>query len=104
MNVEKKRVRAKEQGVSHLSTGFIFSISSEELGRDFRNRGFVVTGRSGGRRLGRTASGQLRRGHVFIEVSVLIVHFLFQLAPPCVGTGVLRLLVLGLDRASMQSR
>lgn len=96
-----KTARVKVQGVSHLSSVFSLSISSEELRRDFRNRGFVVTVRGGGRgsrrrgRLGSRASGQLWRGHVLIEVSVLIVHLLFHLAPPCAGTGVQRLWVLG---------
>lgn len=94
---------------NHLRRGFSFSVIREEFRRDFRNRGFVVAGRSGGRgsrrrgRLGGIASGQLWRGHVLIEVSILIVCFLFQLAPPCGRTGVLRLLVLVLDQASMQA-
>ncbi len=101
--------RGKEaESVSHLSSIFSFSISSEELRGDLRNRSSVVPARGGGRgcrrgRLGRMASGQLGRGHVLIEVRILIVHLLFQLAPPCAGTGVQRLRVLGLDRASMQA-
>lgn len=102
-------MRVKVQGVSHLSRAFSFTVSSEELRRDFRNGGFVVTVRGGGGgsgrrgRLGRTARGQLGRGHVIIELGILIVHLLFQLAPPCARTGVQHLRVLGLDRASMQA-
>lgn len=105
---EEKHCGVKVQGVSHLSRAFRFSISSEELRGDFRNRGFVVTVRGGGGggsgrrgRLGRTASGQLGRGHVIIELGILIVHLLFQLALD--WTGVQHLWVLGLDRASMQA-
>lgn len=96
------------QGVSHLSGIFSFSIRSQELRRHFRNGGFVVTVRGGGRgsrrrrRLWRIAGGQLGRGHVLIEVGVLIVRLLFRRAPPCVRTGVLRLRVLGWDQENMQ--
>lgn len=56
-----------EESVSHLSSGFSFSISSEELRGNFRNRSFVGTGRSGSRvQLGKTARGQLGRRHVLI--------------------------------------
>lgn len=87
-------VRAKEQSVSHLSSVFSFTVSSEELRRDFKSRSVVVTVRGGGRgsrRRGRRGSGQLGAGHVFIEVSILIVPLLSQLTPPCAGTGVLHL-------------
>lgn len=93
-------MRVKKQGVSHLSGIFSFSIRREELRGDFINRGFVVTvrgrrrGSGRGGRLGRVASGQLGRGHVLIEVCVLIVRLLFSLAPPCAGSGVLCLWVL----------
>lgn len=98
----EKPEKVNVQGVSHLSGIFSFSIRSQDLRRHFRNGGFVVTVRGGGRggrrrrrRLWRIAGGQLGRGHVLIEVSVLIVRLLFQLAPPCVRTGVQRLRVLG---------
>jgi len=91
----------QEQSVSHLSRSFSFRVSRQELRRDFRNRRSVATGGGGGGgRRGRLGS----RGHVFIEVSVLIVHLLFQLAPPCVGTGVLHLRVLRLKHANKQRR
>lgn len=58
-------MRVKERSVSHLSSVFSFSVSGNELRRDFRNRAFVVPVRGGGRRSGRRgrleriASGQL---------------------------------------------
>lgn len=97
--------------LSHLSAVFSFRIAGEELRGDFANRGFVMTVRGGGRggggggRLGRVASGQLGRGHVLIQVCVLIVQFLFSLAPPCAGSGVLHPRLLGgqVGRASREA-
>ena len=101
-----RNATVREQSVSHLSGVFSFRIGSDELRGDFRNRGFVVTSRRGGRgsRGRRRLGGQLGRRHVLIEVSVLIVHVLVQLAPPCGGAGVQRLRFLELDHTSMQTR
>lgn len=58
-------MRVRQRSVSHLSSVFSFSVGGKELRRDFRNRGFVVPVRGGGRgsgrggRLGKIASGQL---------------------------------------------
>lgn len=88
--------------MGHLSTVFSFRVVGKELRGDFVNGALVVSVRGGGRggaggggRLGRVASGQLGRGHVLIELCVLIVQLLFSLAPPCAGSGVLHPRLLG---------
>lgn len=101
--VTEERWKANSEEVerrwSHLSAVFSFSVAGQELRGDFVNGAFVVTvrggGRGGGGRLGRVASGQLGRGHVLIQVCVLIVQVLCSLAPPSAGSGVLHPRLLG---------